>query len=371
MKSISVGFPSMHIETNERRAFLPDFIAHLEQSGAQVVLEYSYGSGMGFREGDYQNLAPGVRFAENPETYRQDYVFVLRSPNEAELMQLYPGSCLVSMLHYATNPQRTEFIRSLGVSAISLDSITDDEGRRLVENMPAVAWNGLEAAFAELESDYPEPGFESPDRGPIRVTLLGSGAVGMQVVPAAIRYADVERWQRMASMGIPGVQVRVVDYDTTGFEEIMLDLLSESDMLVDATQRPDPSLPIIPNSWIGVMPKHAVLLDLTVDPYDWAEPPGGVKGIEGMPHGSLDHYVFQTEDPLWDQTVPENIPSLHRRTAVSCYSWPGVQPVECMAHYGKQLEPLMKSLIQTGYDNLSLEGDIYQRALYRASIKAM
>lgn len=369
-KQVSIGLPSMHVEPGEKRAFLPDFVAVLNRAGAAVVLEHGYGAGMGFSEDDYLSAGSDVRFAGHDEAYAQDYVLVLRCPSDDDLRKLHPGACLISMLHYPTNPHRTKFIHSLGVNAISLDSITDDAGNRLVENMRAVAWNGLEVAFQALRDNYPPLGFDNPQREPIHVTLMGSGRVGMQVVPAAIRYGDIELWQQMIEIGVPGVQLKVIDYDTTGHEEIMLDILAHADMLVDATQRPDPSKPVIPNAWIDVMRAHAVLLDLSVDPYDRADPPSSVKGIEGMPHGNLDHYVFQPDDPQWDATVPTNIPSVHRRTAVTCYSWPGIHPRACMRHYGQQLEPLMEVLLDGGYDNLSLEGNATQRALFRASLHA-
>jgi alanine dehydrogenase len=358
----------MHVEQGERRAFLPSFAGFLESLGARVVIEHGYGSGMGFSEKDYLEQASSARFSENQETYQQDYVIILRCPSQGELRQMPQEACLLSMLHYPTNPCRTAFIRSLGLKAISLDSIADDGERRLVENMRAVAWNGLEVAFRELAAQYPEPRFVSTQRDNILVTLMGSGQVGTEVVPAAIRYADQDRWHRLAAAGVPGVRVQVVDYDTTGIERIMSQLLSGTDILVDATQRPDPGRAIIPNHWIDWLPQHAVLLDLTVDPYDHSVPPKSVKGIEGMPHGNLDHYVFKPEDELWDQTVPDQIPSSHRRTAVSCYSWPGIHPRACMAHYGSQLEPLLSVLLRSGYESLSIEGDYAQRALYRAAI---
>lgn len=366
----SIGLPVMRVEEGEKRAWLPEFVSDLQNLGCQVYLESGYGAGMDFSEQDYLDLNPDVRFGDRELVYQQDCVLILRCPDELDLMQLREGTCLVSMLHYPTNPRRTEFIRSLGVRSISIDSIVDDEGIRLVENMRAVAWNGLEVAFEVLAENYPDPGFESPQRKPIQVTLMGSGLVGMQVLPAAIRYGSPDDWHKYASAGLAGVQLVALDYDTTSHEEVMLDILSKTDILVDATQRPDPSRAIIHNPWIEVMPRYAVLLDLSVDPYERGNPAGGVKGIEGMPHGNLDQYVFQPEDPNWDATVPEYIPSTHRRTAVSCYSWPGVHPRRCMEHYAKQLGPLMRSLVEHGYEGLSTDGDYYQRALYRASLRA-
>jgi alanine dehydrogenase len=55
---INIGMARMHVEAGERRDFLPEFIAHLENHGGRVVLESGYGSGMGYQEKDYRLSAP-------------------------------------------------------------------------------------------------------------------------------------------------------------------------------------------------------------------------------------------------------------------------------------------------------------------------
>jgi alanine dehydrogenase len=358
----------MYVEAGERRAFLPDFVASLEKHGAQVFLEEGYGAGMGFSHADYKKQAPDVIFGKNKEAYQQDIVLILRCPSHDFIRQMRPGATLVSMLHYPTRPERVAFLRSLGIEAISLDSIMDDNGRRLVENLRSVAWNGMEVAYQTLHTIYPSPGFESPERLPIRVTLLGSGAVGVHVVQAAIRYANEKLWHDLASRGVPGVQVTAVDYDTTTQKDTMLKLLAKTDILVDATQRPDPSRAIIPNEWIAVMPDYAVLLDLSVDPYSCDTEPPVVKGIEGIPQGNLDQYIFRPDDPAF-QKMPPCVNRKHRRFSVSCYSWPGIHPKNCMRVYGKQLRPLFRTLLEKGgVENIDPEGRFFERALSRAML---
>ncbi len=343
----TIGLPQMHYEAGERRAFLPSFVGRLERLGAQVTLETGYGAGMGCRAGDYRRAAPGVRFAPLDEVFSQDYVLVVRYPSDAEIDLMRPGGCLITMCHYPTRPERVADLRRRGLEAISLDSIKDDVGRRLIENLRSVAWNGVEVAFQVLSESYPAPGFFSPQRPPIRLTLIGAGAVGSQVMGAAIRYGDEALRRRMAELGAPGVQVTAVDYDLTGHHAAMRQILATTDILVDATQRPDPSQVVIPNAWLAYLPLHAVLVDLSVDPCDYTVDPPKVKGIEGIPQGNLDQYIFLPDDPAWNQGGP--CPAApQRRTVVSCYSWPGLHPKACMEVYGHQLRPIMRVLISQG-----------------------
>jgi alanine dehydrogenase len=354
----------MHKEPGERRDFLPGFVRRLAALGVEVVLEEEYGCGMGFDPADYAVHHARIRFAPHDKVYQQEYVLVLRYPNDAELRLMHPGACLITMAHYPTRPERVAHLRTLGTEVISLDGLMDDTGRRLVENLRAVGWNGLEIGFQALQETYPD--FETPQRPPIRVTVLGAGAVGGHAIQAATRYGDLKLWQRMAEAGLPGVVVTAVEYDTTRHETVIRGLLAQTDILVDATQRPDPSQAVIPNRWLGDMPAHTVLVDLSVDPYKCDQDPPTVKGIEGMPQGSLDQYIFAPDDPAYDR-IPACIDTTHRRTSVSCYSWPGIHPRECMDLYGHQLFPILRRLIEAGGPGqIRANGGHFHRAIARA-----
>jgi alanine dehydrogenase len=107
---------------------------------------------------------------------------------------------------------------------------------------------------------------------------------------------------------------------------------------------------------------------LAVDPYLLDHVPPVVRGIEGIPQGDLDQYMFLPTDPEWDKTVPASIPSEQRRTTVTCYSWPGIHPATCMVHYARQMTPLIEELLTKGYNGLCLEGGYFERALCRARL---
>jgi alanine dehydrogenase len=334
----------MHEELEERRDFLPELVRHLGLLGAdQIVIEEGYGSGMGLSGDAYRRAAPGVRIGSYDQCLAQDLVVVLRCPALEAFGSMKTGATLLSMLHARTHPERIVRLAELGVHGVSLDALADDAGKRLVENLEVVAWNGTNAAFHEIQLLHPN--FSHPSRRPLRVTCLGSGAVGGHAVHAATRYGDPDLREALVARNVPGVEVTVVDFDLTWHEDYMLGRLEATDLLIDATQRADPSKPVVPNRWIAALPKDAVILDLACDPYDLLVEPPLVKGIEGVPHGSLARYVFAPDDPAWD-ALDAIVDTTNRRLALSCYSWPGLDPVGSMRAYGKQLEPLLEVLLR-------------------------
>jgi alanine dehydrogenase len=363
----TVGLPLMHMEAGERRAFLPCLVDFLDREGAPlIVIEEGYGTAMGLDPQAYLDASTKVKLGSYEDCLAQDVVVVVRCPGEDALKMISRDALLVSMLHYPTRPGRIALLAELGIRAVSMDSITDDFGRRLVENMEAVGWNGVQAAFHVLSRLYPR--FSEPGRRPIRVTVLGSGAVGGHAVAAATRYGDRRLREQMVARRIPGVEVTVLDFDLTWNENYMLDRLEQTDLLVDATQRPDPSRPIVENEWLGALPQHAAILDLSVDPYDFSSNPPKVKGIEGIPEGNLDHYVFYPDDPGFGRIDPR-VPAANRRATLSCYSWPGVHPKPCMEIYSRQLEPVLRVILAKPIETWSeTRGTHYERAVARAEL---
>ena len=357
----------MHREAGERRDFLPSFVAALDAAGAEeIVAERGYGSGMGIDESAYSAASSKVVFGDLGDCLTQDAVIQIRCLHEEVFEQLRPGTLLLSMMHYTTRPERVRRLAELGIRAISMDGLIDDSGRRLVENLAAVAGNGVASAFGELADLY--PGFHDPRRREVHVTVLGSGAVGSHAVRAASRYGDPELRDALFRGGVKGVEVRVVDYDLTGHEAYMRSLLSTTDLLVDATQRLDSTRHVIPNGWLADMPGHAVLLDLSVDPYDFSVTPPIVKGIEGIPQGSLDQFVFYPDDSAYED-LDERILTEHRRVALSCYSWPGLHPRACMEVYCAQLEPFLGVLLNQPANEWDVNStSVYERALARAEL---
>ncbi|PZR06585.1 MAG: hypothetical protein DI536_29960 [Archangium gephyra] len=359
----TVGFPRPHQEPGEVRDFPPSVTEFLAQFDLDaIVLEDGYGTRQGLSPADYTH--PKIKYGAVSDCYAQDLVVTLRCPRPDKFAMLRPGSTLLSMLHFPTRPDRVRLCESMQIIGVAMDQVADDLGRRVIENLEAVGFNGVKIGMHRLATTWAD--FASPSRRPLQVTVLGAGAVGAHAVRAAVRYGDDAVRAELRAKQVPGVEVTSVDVELTTSPDYLLKRLAVTDLLVDATQRRDTTQVIVRNEWLAHLPEHAVIVDLSVDPYDFTRDPPGVKGVEGIPQGSLDQYVFAREDPAWDAIDPR-VPHAVRRSVVSCYSWPGIDPAACMRVYGKQIEPVLRALIEKGPDKLrAVGGPWMERATARA-----
>jgi alanine dehydrogenase len=357
----------MHKEAGEVRDFLPPLIRSLAPHALEVVIEAGIGSGMGLEIDAYIEDQENVRVGSNQDCYDQDIVVQVRAPEDNEMARMKPGTVLFAMLHYPTHPGRVRLMRDLGLVPISMDSVANRDGERLIENIRGTSWNAVWAGFRALRKTYAD--FRSPDREPLEVVVVGTGPVGRYAVEAATKYGDVALHLDLLAHGVPGVVVHVIGRNVTRRERDLRALLRRADVFVDATFRSDPTQHIFPNDFVGALSDHAVIVDTTADPYITDTDPIQVKAIEGIPTGNLDQYEFAPDDPAFD-ALPESVDTTYRRTTVSCYSWPGLKPVACMQRYGRQLAPFLRILLEKPVETLHVDSMSYfEAALYRGMLR--
>lgn len=363
----SIGFPRMHKEKNEKRDFLPEFFAFFVGKNCKIYLEEGYGKDMGYTKEDYLNINKDIIFTDHKECYKKDIVAVLRSPEYYEIDWMNEGSILLSMLHYPTRKKRLEKLKEKNIFAISLDSIRNDFMERIIVNYKDTAGNGMELAFKELSKSMDS--FYSKSRGVINVSIMGTGMVGLYAAKSAAKFGCEEINNKIKENRCKGVIVKMLPRSITSDEKELKRIFKETDILVDATNRDDPSKYIIKNELIDYLKPHAIILDLTADPYLTDIEPVQVKAIEGIPTGNLDKTIIYPFDEIYD-TIPDNVVTKNRRIVVSCNAWPGIKPKECMEVYGKQVMPIFNIIINKNdlvFNEYS--DDYFERAIYRGTIK--
>lgn len=362
----SLGFPRMHKEKNEKRDFMPSFFESFVDYDVEIFLEFNYGSQLEYSEQDYLKKNPKIKFVNNRDCYTKDIVIALRCPEINELNWLEEGSILVSMLHYATRPTRVKYLKKRNIFGVSMDSARNDLLDRIVVDYRGTSGNGIKIAFEELAKNIGKCDISSR---PLNVSIIGMGMVGLMAARAAGKYGSMQNSEFFEAKGLQPVIVNILSRNITSNKEIMRKLFSTTDILVDASNRDDATEYIVENCMLSHLPEHSVILDLSADPYLLDTQPIQVKAIEGIPGGSLDKYVFYTEDKEY-LDIPKSVDTTYRRTVVSCNAWPGVSPESCMKLYGLQLTPIIQLLIKMEKEEFcDNHGDFFARVIHRSTLQ--
>lgn len=355
----------MHKEQSEKRDFLPKLMKDLRGfKDITILLEKNYGIGMGIGEEEFLELNSNIKFVSHGDVYKSDMVVVLRAPEEEEINLMKPGAILFSMLHYETRETRNKLLMEKGLICYSMDSLVDDDNMRLLVNYKGTSTSAVRVGFNELKKRMPN--FNLEEREPINAIIIGLGSVAQWAARALEEVSDEEFLD--SNSNVPGIIIKMIPRTITKDIKQLEKILKDTDILIDASRRSDPSKVIIPNYLLGLLPNHAVIIDITADPYNEKINPIQVKGIEGIPTGNLEKYIIEIDDEIYN-TIPKIINSTNRRVVISCNAWPGVDPVSCMTIYGNQILPFLKILLSKRDEELSIQNDdSYERALVRASL---
>ncbi|MDP3387175.1 MAG: alanine dehydrogenase [Eubacteriales bacterium] len=357
----SIGFPKMHKEESEKRDFLPEFFKDLMDYQVDLFLEEGYGERLGYSHADYVKFNNKIKFISPEKVFENDMIIVLRCPEVEEINLIKEDSILISMLHYETRETRNKLLKERKINCFSMDAMTNDDHERILVNYRGTSRAGSRIAFEELKKRTEN--FSKIKDKVINVSIIGAGAVAANSAKAFEEFGDKEFLSSDR-----GIMIHILPRTITQNEEFVKDILSKTDILVDASKRPDSSKIIIRNGLISNMPDYAIILDLAADPYNESVEPIQVKGIEGIPTGTLDKFVMKPDDEMFDG-IPETISSYNRRVVVSCNAWPGIDARDCMELYGRQLTPFIDVLLSKPLDKLDISSrNMYERSLVRSSL---
>jgi alanine dehydrogenase len=355
----TIGFPKIKNFGGDIRDFLPSLFQYLKKfDNIELFAESGYGLEVGLTENDYLSVNPIIQFVNSEEVYKQDLTLILKMPELEELEKLKDGCSIFTMCHYPTRPAYVELFKHKSINAISMDSIVDDYGKRLFVDYFRTAYNGAQLAFDELKKSMNE--FYSANRNPINITILGVGPVAQNCAKSYEILSD----EAFLDNGIPGVIVRLLPRTITYSEELLIPILKDTDILVDATNRKDSSKCVIRNELLAHLPKHSIIHDITADRYD----NGQVRPIEGTVLGSLSKTIIYSDDELYNK-IPKYINSSNRRTTVSCNAWPGVTPKDSISFYEVLIKDYLNILLTKDINDIDKESsNFFERALYRGTL---
>ncbi len=266
-----IGIPKEIKPLEGRVALVPDAVHELVVAGHRVTIETQAGVVSGYEDGVYASAGAEIAADARSVYAAAEILLKVKEPVAPEIDYLRPDQLLFSFLHLAAEPELTERLCEIGLTAIAFETVADRGGLPILAPMSNIAGRIAVQIGAHL---LHRPaggrgillgGLGSVGRG--RVMVLGAGQAGGNAVRLA------------AAMG---ANVTVFDKDLAkldAFHNVAANIearypypqtvdraLAEADLLIGAVLIPGAETPhLVSREQVAAMGDGSVIIDISVD----------------------------------------------------------------------------------------------------------
>ena len=239
-----------------------------------VYVESGAGDGAGFRDEDYAHAGAQIVYSQEEAFGRGDLVLKFSRPTLPELKLMRPKTALLGFLHLvAASPDKIDFIKRQGLTAIAYEQIQEPSGYRPVLT-PLSQIGGrmvVQVAARLMQNDHGGRGIllgDVPGVPSAEVVIVGAGVVGST---AAATFSEV------------GAHVTVLDISLRRLQEVQASVhhhlvtmratpynlaraCAYADVLVGAVLVPGERTPtVITRQMVASMKPRSVIIDMSID----------------------------------------------------------------------------------------------------------
>jgi alanine dehydrogenase len=270
---VNVGVPT-EIKTDEYRvALTPAGVRELAEHGHEVVIQGGAGEGSAIEDDDY--AAQGARILPDAEAVfgEADMIVKVKEPQPSEVAMLEPRHTLFTYLHLAPDPELTRGLVESGATCVAYETVEDERGRLpLLAPMSEVAGKiATQAGAFMLEKPLGGRGIllgGVPGVAAGKVMIIGGGVVGMNAAFIAMGMeAEVYVYDRNIDR-LRELDIILNGRASTCYASILEieQRLPEVDLVIGAVLARGARAPhVITREQLGLMKKHAVLVDVSID----------------------------------------------------------------------------------------------------------
>jgi H+-translocating NAD(P) transhydrogenase subunit alpha len=230
---MKIGIPREIVPNENRVGLVPESVQRLVKSGLEVLVETGAGTNAGFLDEAYTSV--GAQIVPDAATLygQSDLVAKVQKPvanpqlgkHEIELMR--PGTVLIALLQYLTNPELIKRLADARITAFSMDAIpriTRAQSMDALSSMSTVAgYKAVLLAAAASPKFFPMLTTAAGTIRPSKVFVLGAGVAGLMAIATARRLgAVVEAFdvrpvvkEQVESLGAKFVQMEITEQTET------------------------------------------------------------------------------------------------------------------------------------------------------------
>jgi alanine dehydrogenase len=268
-----IGVPSEIKPDEYRVAITPAGVRELTSRGHEVLVQAGAGEGSAISDRQYQ--AQGAMIVADAVTVfaAAELLLKVKEPQAAEVAMLREEHTLFAYLHLAAGPELARALQDSGATCIAYETVEDRQGRLpLLAPMSEVAGKiATQAGAFMLEKPMGGRGIllgGVPGVAAATVLVIGGGVVGMNAAFIAIGMeADVFVFDRSIDR-LRELEVAFGGRASTVFSSALAieEMLPMADLVIGAVLVRGARAPhVISREQLGLMRRHAVLVDVSID----------------------------------------------------------------------------------------------------------
>jgi len=268
---MKIGIPH-EIKDNEGRvALIPYAVARLSSAGHDVYLATNAGEASGYSDDSYRSIGATILPDSQSVYAKADLIVKVKEPVNEELNWLQSHHILFSYLHLAANPELTQRLRDIGLTAIAFETVSEAGRLPLLAPMSEIA--------GRIAAQYGATLLYSAHQG--RGVLLG-GIAATERSQVVVIGAGMAGTQAALTCAALGANADIFDINTDklaqlhaispnisthyAYPEQIHDAVIKADLVIGAVLLPGARAPhIITERTVTNMHKGSVLIDIAID----------------------------------------------------------------------------------------------------------
>lgn len=268
---MKIGIPKEIKILEGRVAFIPEAAGELINHGHSVCIEHNAGLLSGYPDDDYR--AVGVDILPDAKSLYDfaGLIIKVKEPQPVELAYLRAEQLLFSYLHLAAEPDLTQGLLDIGITAIGFETVEHDHTLPLLAPMSDIAGR-LSVQIGSNLLQQPQGGrgillggLPAAERG--KVVILGGGIAGSNAtmmasaMGAEVTVFDPSR-DKLAALRALGNNVTALH----PFGHAIAEHVRQADLLVGAVLITGQRAPhLVDAALVKQMKPSSVIIDISVD----------------------------------------------------------------------------------------------------------
>ncbi len=279
-----IGIPKEQKTLEGRIALTPAAVKSLTEAGHEVYIELGAGVASGYSDNEYSNAGASLMPVTKMVYQNAEIIVKVKEPQETEWSLFRKEHILFCYLHLAANPELTEKLCEIGLTAIGFETVVVQDSKTgqnhlpLLAPMSAIAGRVTAQMGATLQYQYrggqgilfgglePQMNADSGvDTG--HAVVLGAGVAGthaaktLAALGARVSVLDINQ-QRLNELeqASPNISGKISNEDT------IRESVKQADLLIGAVLIPGSKTPhLVSKAVVESMKPNSVVMDISVD----------------------------------------------------------------------------------------------------------